>query len=212
MRAATMDPYRTAPRLRPRLDFGDSGRATRRMATGVAFIALTIAIVAAWAHGGGGIHGSVLLPGFVGLTLIVHARWGAIELDRNRGVLAITRRGLWQRRIEVKLRDLQSVEVVPTSFRETDPDYILNLTVADGRAIPLLRAAKMASLEPDRAAIAAFLVEHGLLWGAAGASAARAVAVPLAAERVEATDPQRDADDSNDLDELEGGPPYEAKR
>jgi hypothetical protein len=206
-----MDPYRSALHVRPRLDFGDPARARRGIAAGIALIFLTIAIVAAWARGGGGIHGSVLLPGFLGLVLIVRARWGAIELDRGRRVLAIVRRGLWpQRRIQVRLGDVQSVEVVPTSFRQADPDYVLNLTVAGGRAIRLLRAARMESLEADRAAIAAFLVEHRLLWGAGGASTAGTAATP--AGRIEAPDPLRDRDDTNELDGLEDGPSRKARR
>jgi hypothetical protein len=161
-----MDPYRSPPPERARVDFGDPRRAVRSMVLGFALIALSAAIIAAWARWGGRIHSSVLLPAVFGVVLLMRATWGTVELQRDRGVLSVARRGLVRRgRDDLPLAEVETIEIVPTSFRDEKPDYVLNLTLAGGRKVRLLRATTMAALEPDHEAIAAFLVEHGLLWG-----------------------------------------------
>jgi hypothetical protein len=133
---------------------------------GLALIAASVGAVVAWTRWGGRIFGSVLVPALFGISLLVRARWGTIELSREQHLLLVEKGGVWpRRRDKVALRDLKSVETVPDSFRAKDPDYELNLVLADERRLHLRRAGSEAALERDRAAIADFLREHQLLWG-----------------------------------------------
>jgi hypothetical protein len=194
------DPYRTPAVLpRPRLSFGDPRRGPWAIVGGLALIAVTIAMLLLWSSSGGRFNGSIALPAIFGALMILRARWGAMELQRDRDVLAITRQGLGPtKRQDVPLSDVQSVEIVPLSYHRRNPDHALNLTLTEGRKVMLLRARTMASLEPDRQAIAAFLVEHRLLWG--GKTPEPKVRVEeeeVAGEGAEqATDAEREAGDA----------------
>ena len=99
--------------------------------------------------------------------LLLRARWGTMELWRDRGVLRVARRGPWPwKGQEVPLPEVQTVEVVPGSLRQRKPDYMLSLVLSGDRRILLLRGATMEDASSkDRMAIAAFLEENRLLWG-----------------------------------------------
>jgi hypothetical protein len=162
-----MEPYRTAAEMpRPRLAFGDPQKGRWSIVGGLLLVALTVAVVLLWSSSGGRMNGSVALPAIFGTLMILRARWGTMELRRDRDALAVTRRALWPTRYEeVPLAHVQTVEIVPVSWRQRKPDFALNLRLSGDRTVTLMRAQTMAALEPDRQAIAAFLVEHGLLWG-----------------------------------------------
>jgi hypothetical protein len=173
-----VSPYRSLARVEPpRVYFGRRRRALWLFAFGLALIlASTAAVVAgvlavmrgALFH----FHGTLLIPAILGLGLVLRARWGSLDLVRERGVLVVTRSWLGiRRRRELPLGEIATIEIAPSSFREKDPAFDLNLVSGDGARVRLLRAPKEAALEEDRAAIADFFREHGLLWGGAGAHA-----------------------------------------
>jgi hypothetical protein len=162
-----MTPYREAPEaVRPKLAFGQPRRAAWSIVGGLLLLALTLGILGAGFFSRVHVYGSVFWPGAFGLFLLMRARWGSMELWRDRGVLSIVRRGLWPwKRQEVPIAEVQTVEVVASSMRQKKADYVLNLVMAGDRTLPLLRGATMEALEADRSAIAAFLVDNRLLWG-----------------------------------------------
>lgn len=161
------DPYRSLADLpRPRLSFGDARRGPWMIVGGLALVAVSVAVLVMWLTSRGRLNGSVAMPAMFGAWMIQRARWGAMELRRDRDALAITLHRLGPTsRQDIPLGDVQSVEIVPLSYRQRQPDYALNLTLTSGRKVMLRRARTEAELERDRQAIAAFLVEHGLLWG-----------------------------------------------
>jgi hypothetical protein len=65
--------------------------------------------------------------------------------------------------VRVALDELEGLTVAPTTFKGADPDYELRLVLTGGRSLGLLRSSKEARLEPARAAISTFLLEHGAL-------------------------------------------------
>jgi hypothetical protein len=126
-------------------------------------MAVSALVLVVWAVRGGRISGSVLMPALVGAALIARARWGTLTLSRERGLLTVEwRASLRRTRHEVALDEVESIEVVPASFRLQNPGYDLCLTLRGDRRVELLRAATVPQLERDRAAIAAFLREHRL--------------------------------------------------
>jgi hypothetical protein len=142
-------------------------------------LAMSAAIVVGWMLCGGGIHGSVFTPAILGMLLIARAKWGDLLFLRDRRVLSVVRRGLWRRRVDVPLSDLQTVQVDVSSFRQEESTYDLHLVLSGDRRLLLRRAASADALEGDRSRIADFLRQHDLLWGGgdpARASAARAEA------------------------------------
>lgn len=163
----TVTPYRQAPaRARPKLAYGNPRKAAWSILGGLGLVVLTLGFIGLSLLTRGHFFGSVTYPAFFGVLLLVRARWGTMELWRDRGVLRIARRGLWPwKGQEVPLPEVQTVEVVPSSMRERKPDFVLNLVMAGDRRIPLLRGGTMEALEGDRSAIAAFLEDNGLLWG-----------------------------------------------
>lgn len=157
-------PYRS-PALAgsQRVAFGDPGRARLRVLSGLALVAVSALLLAVWAVRGIHISGSVVMPALVGAALIARARWGTIALSRERGLLLVEwRASLRRRRHEVALDEVESIEVVPASFRRQNPGYDLCLTLRGDRRVALLRAATVPQLDRDCAAIAAFLREHRL--------------------------------------------------
>jgi hypothetical protein len=162
-----MVPYRSSTdSKRPRVQFGDPRRGVLAILTGLALVAASVGVVVAWAHFGGRIFGSVLLPGLLGIFLLVRARWGTIELSREQRLLLVQRGGVClRRRNQIPLRDVRTVEIVPISTLSKEPDYGLNLVLRDERRVRLRRAGSEPGLEKDRAAIADFFRAHGLLWG-----------------------------------------------
>jgi hypothetical protein len=105
--------------------------------------------------------------------MVLGARWGELALVHERRALSVATRGVFARRREVPLGELQSVEVVPSSFRDQSPTYDLNLVLTGDRVVRLRGAGSPGALEKDRAAIADFLREHQLLWGAGDRSSER---------------------------------------
>ena len=65
------------------------------------------------------------MPALVGAAIIARARWGTIALSRERGLLTVEwRASLRRRRHEVTLGDVESIEIVPASFRLQNPGSI----------------------------------------------------------------------------------------
>ena len=170
MPQAADDPYRTSEPRHLEVPFGNRRRAIRQIVAGAALVAASLATVFAWSQLGGRIWGSVLAPALYGLFLFGRARWGTLELDSDTRTLIVRRRGVWPRtKVSVPLADVGTVQVVPSSFREEKPDYDLVLARQDQTTVLLRRAASEAELEDDRARVADFMREHGLLWGGSGA-------------------------------------------
>jgi hypothetical protein len=157
-------PYRSiAPAPPFRVAFGNPGRARLRILSGLALLAVSAIAILGWILRGGHVVGSVVMPALVGATLVARARWGTIEVSRERGVLSVAwRASVRQTLHELQLGDVESIDILPGSFRLQNPGYDLCLTLRDDRRVVLLRGTTEAELEPDRVAIANFLRAHGL--------------------------------------------------
>jgi hypothetical protein len=162
-----MTPYRQASeRARPKLAFGNPRRAAWSILGGLLLVAFTLTFLGLSWFTGGRFVGSGSWPAFFGVMLLLRARWGTMELQRDRGVLKVARRGPWPwRPQEVPLPEVQTVEVAANTLRQRRPDFLLWLVLSGDRKIPLLRGPTMEALESDRQAIAAFLEDNRLLWG-----------------------------------------------
>src|ERR1700733_479003 len=91
-----MTPYRQpSERARPKLAFGNPRRAAWSILGGLLLVTFTLSVLGLGWVTGGRVVGSVAWPAVFGVMLLLRARWGTMELWRDRGVLRVARRGLW---------------------------------------------------------------------------------------------------------------------
>lgn len=163
-----MQPYRARPRdtSNPQVHFGPLSGSALRVILGLLLVAATAAFIVAWAIVGGGIRGSVLVPAAFGALLLFARRGGSIALSTEKDELSVTWRSLLTRRSRIPARAIKGLTLVPSGplWQSKDPkdaSWDLRLLLDGGRSLLLLRSSP-ARLEPSRAAVSAFLVEHGL--------------------------------------------------
>lgn len=160
-----VQPYRSAPNEpNATVSFGDEKRRRLNMVLGILLVLSAVAVVALWLWVGEHIQGSVFLPAVFGVLLLARSRSGTLELARAERELRVkVRRFGPTLRERVPIDDLEGVTVVPSSFTSKNPEYLLQLLRKSGSPLTLLRASKESELEPSRARVGDFLLEHGLL-------------------------------------------------
>jgi hypothetical protein len=108
----------------------------------------------------------------VGLYLLLQQRRGAIEYVHDRQELRVTTHAVLMRRTHrVPVEHVVGLTVDRLPLRETQDgppvqEYELRLLRASGGPVRLLRSTDIARLEPARAAVSEFLLDHRLLGGA----------------------------------------------
>jgi hypothetical protein len=155
-----MQPYRSPAPGHFKVSFGDDRGRVLLVVVALLAITLSLASIVASLWSGHG-HVALVFVSLGGLLALLRRRSGSIEYIREEQELRVTSRtALASQRDRVAAREVTGLTIVrATGSSELE----LRLLLTGERSLVLLRSPGARNLETARAAVSAFLLEHGLL-------------------------------------------------